>query len=199
MLILILLRHYNYCRIIMIMTQNNLLTADRMRQALQRLSELLDRPVTLILGGGGAMILAHHFPLSTLDLDAVPKGIELHELDQWVKQVAREQNLASDWLNPYFGIFVHTLPQDYAQRLIQVFAQGNLTVQALGKEEMLIMKCFAHRQKDVGHARALIRKGANAEFVEKQIQSLLKKKIPQAQEALDFLYDVLDQEGEMEK
>lgn len=188
-----LLRHLYQCRIIPFMS-SNFLTAQQMNASLTRLSELVDRPVTLILGGGGAMILAHQFPLSTSDLDAVPKGIEMHELAPWIKQVASELGLASDWLNPYYGTFAHTLPSDYDSRLIQVFQQNRLTVLALSKEDMLIMKCFAHRQKDVGHARALIRKGGDVHFVENHIKSLLRKKIPKAQEALDFLYDVLDQE-----
>lgn len=29
----------------------------------------LKKPVTLILGGGGCMILAHGYPLSTMDVD----------------------------------------------------------------------------------------------------------------------------------
>lgn len=39
----------------------------------------------------GAMILAHGFPLATTDIDAVPKGMEIAELDVLVKQIAQEQ------------------------------------------------------------------------------------------------------------
>ncbi len=52
------------------------MTAAHMRDALSRLDDLLKQPVTLIMGGGGAMILAHDFPLATTDIDAVPKGME---------------------------------------------------------------------------------------------------------------------------
>ncbi len=164
-----------------------------MRRALGRLDELLDRPVTLIMGGGGAMILAHGFPLATTDIDAVPKGMEIAALDVLVKQIASEQDLPPDWLNPYFSTFAHTLPIDYGERLVEVFAGGNLRVQALGRDEMLIMKCFAHRQKDVGHAKALIKNGADLDRVQSRIEELLGKKIPGAQQALDFLDDVIEQ------
>lgn len=171
------------------------LTADIFVKALNRLDELLaeDSQVKLIAGGGGAMILAHRFPLGTTDLDAFPRGIEIAELDVLVKRIAIEQGLAHDWLNPYFSTFVHTLPSDYGDRLIPVFQGQRLQVLALGKEEMLIMKCFAHRQKDVGHAKALIRGGAELKLVEAQFEILRKKGIPGTEQAYDFLDDVLEQ------
>lgn len=168
------------------------LTEKIMRAALTELDARLDSPVTLIIGGGGAMILAHGFPLATSDIDAFPKKIEIAKLDVLVKKVATEQRLPPDWLNPYFASFTHTLPSDYSERLIEVFRGGNLEAFALGKEEMLIMKCFAHRQKDVGHARALIKKGADMDFVESHIEKLKKKGIPGAEAALDFLDELIE-------
>ena len=164
-----------------------------MKNALSHLDALLELKVTLIMGGGGAMILAHGFALGTTDIDAVPRGMTVPELDPFVKRVAETLGLPHDWLNPYFGTFAHTLPSDYGSRLIPVFSGAHLSAQALGKEEMLIMKCFAHRQKDVGHSKALIKGGANIQAVESHISELLKKKIPGAQAALDFLDDVQDQ------
>ncbi|MBL7542627.1 MAG: hypothetical protein JNL11_02370 [Bdellovibrionaceae bacterium] len=169
------------------------LTEKIMRAAFNTLDGKLNQNVTLIMGGGGAMILAHHYPLATTDVDAIPKGMEIHELDQYIKSVAIELNLPGDWLNPYFSSFSHTLPADYSERLIQVFSGKRLSVEALGKEEMLIMKCFAHREKDVGHAKQLIKLGADLKLVEKQIELMRSKKIPQSNEALDFLDDLLEQ------
>lgn len=139
------------------------------------------------------MILAHGFPLGTSDIDAIPKGADITDLDPLVKQIAKEQDLPGDWLNPYFSTFAHTLPADFSERLVLVFSGKHLQVQALGREEMLIMKCFAHRQKDVGHAKTLLKAGVDLELVEDQIEKLRKKGIPHAQAALDFLDDVLDQ------
>lgn len=169
------------------------LTAEIMLRSLRRLDELLVTSVSLIMGGGGAMILAHGFPLGTTDIDAVPRGMELAELDVLVKQISSELGIAPDWLNPYFSTFAHTLPSDYGDRLIEVYAGRHLRVLALGLEEMLIMKCFAHRQKDVGHTKALIKKGADIHKVEAHIESLEKKGIPGARQAFDFLDDVLEQ------
>lgn len=164
-----------------------------MKSAFEALDKKLPKNVTLIMGGGGAMILAHHYPLATSDVDAIPKGMEIYEFDSYVKIVAKELHLPGDWLNPYFSTFSHTLPDDYSSRLVRVFTGKKLAVDSLGKEEMLIMKCFAHREKDVGHAKQLVKLGVNLKLVERQIEALIAKKIPQAQEAIEFLDDILEQ------
>ena len=164
-----------------------------MREALGLLDSLLPRPVTFILGGGGALALAHHFPLSTHDLDAIPKGMSQQELQPYVLQVAQTLKLSNDWINPYFSSFTHTLPPDFATRLIRTFSGKQLSVDALGKNDLLIMKCFAHRPKDVAHARVLIQQGADVVFVEDHIDQLIKKRLPGAKEASEFLADILNQ------
>ncbi len=169
------------------------LSAEVMKKALRALDEKLDRELVLIMGGGGAMILAYKYPLATTDIDAIPKGMEVHEVDPFVKQVARELELPPDWLNPYFASFSHTLPADFHSRLVRVFEGTHLKVDALGKEDLLIMKCFAHRTKDIGHAKQLIKLGADIKLVEDQLEKLKIKKIPEADAALDFLDDLLEQ------
>jgi hypothetical protein len=169
-----------------------LLTKEIMLKALKCLDDHLSQKVTLIVGGGGAMILAHGFPLATSDIDAVPKEVPFDVLDALVKKVAKKLSLAPDWLNPYYGTFAHTLPVDYGERLKSVFKGKYLEALALGKEEMLIMKCFAGRAKDIAHARALLKKGADVAKVERHIEMLLSKKIMGAQKALDFLDDLLE-------
>ncbi len=139
------------------------------------------------------MLLAHQFPLATSDIDAVPRGMSIHELDVFVKQVSMELGLPGDWLNPYFSTFAHTLPSDYKNRLIEVFKGLNITALALGLEDLLVMKCFAHRQKDVGHSKRLLQLGADVEFVRKHIESLDDRGIPGCDQALDFLDDLMDQ------
>lgn len=161
--------------------------------ALKSLDEILPKKVRLIMGGGGAMILAHQFPIATTDVDAVPKGMSIDELDPLVKKISVSLGLPPDWLNPYFGTFAVNLPADFDSRLIQVFSGKKLVVEALGKEDMLIMKCFAHRTKDIGHVKALLKLGADTSMVEKHIESLKRKQIPGCDEALDFLDTIIDE------
>lgn len=167
------------------------LTAEIMLKAFSSLNEKLDRDVRLIVGGGGAMVLAHQFSLSTSDIDAVPVGgLSLTELVPLIERVADELSLPKDWLNPYYSTFAHVLPSDYGSRLIRVSQLSHLTVDALSADDLLIMKCFAARQKDVVHARALVRKGARVDFVKKHIQFLDGKRIPGTARALTFLSEI---------
>lgn len=167
------------------------LNKETMLKSLECLAGKLKHPTSLIVGGGGAMILAHGFPLATTDIDGIPaKGTSVEEIDVLVKEVALELKIPNDWLNPYYSTFTHVLPSDYSSRLQQVAQFGNLIVLALSKDDLLIMKCFAGRLKDRSHARSLIQAGANVRFVEKHIESLQKRGIPKAGDALDFLDEV---------
>jgi len=175
------------------MERETQLTKKRMLAALKHLDEILPQPVQLIIGGGGAMVLAHKHPLSTTDIDAIPKGMDDIELAPFIKQVARDLNLAPDWLNPWFSSFSHTLPHDFESRLISVFNGKKIKAHALGAEDLLVMKCFAGRQKDVSHARALIKNGADLKIVRNHIESLNEKGVPRSEAALEFLDDIEDQ------
>lgn len=54
------------------------------------------------------------------------------------------------------------------------------------------MKCFAHRPKDISHTKALLRLGLDLKKVEDHIEFLKSKRIPEAQKALDFLDENLE-------
>lgn len=161
-------------------------------QALKTLDHHLSTSLRLIMGGGGAMIMAHNYPLSTTDIDAIPMNSSIEELDPLIKQISVELSLPGDWLNPYFSTFSYVLPQDYGSRLIRVFQGNRLSVDAIGREDMLIMKCFAHRAKDVGHSKALIKAGVNLDLVEDRIFELDQQNYKGAKEALRFLDEILE-------
>ncbi len=164
-----------------------------MLEALSHLDRKLSKPLQLIIGGGGAIVLNHYFSLATTDIDAIPgSGTMIQEIDPLIKEVAKELGLAPDWLNPYFSTFTHVLPSDYGARLVQVGSFKFLEALTLSKEDLLIMKCFAGRMKDGVHARALVKAGANTAFVEKHLSFLQKKGIPGALEAIDFFDEVLE-------
>jgi len=136
------------------------------------------------------MMLAYGLPVRTRDVDAYTATGHLDDLAPVLRDVARELGLSSDWLNPYFETYTHVLPSDYGSRLREVFAGERLRVMALGVEDLLIMKCFAGREKDVGHARALLKKGPDLALVDGRIQQLIEKGIQGAREAGDFFDDL---------
>ena len=165
-----------------------------LRAAFRALDARVEAPVTLIVGGGTAMMLAYGLPVRTTDVDAYPFQGRLEDLAPLLREVARELGLPPDWLNPHFETFAHVLPRDYGSRLKEVFAGARLRVMALGVEDLLVMKCFAGREKDVGHARALLRRKPDLGIVERRIEELVEKRVPGAMDAADFLDDL--REGE---
>lgn len=166
-----------------------------MVKAFEELDKRLEKPAKLLLGGGGAMVMAYDFPLATHDLDAVfyKSSVTLADMANEISAISKKLSLPQDWINPYFDTFLYTLPKDYETRLKTIFKGKNLLVNALGLEDLLILKCFASRDKDIPHARALIKKGANANFATNHIDHLASLNIPKAKEAKQFLYDLLDE------
>jgi hypothetical protein len=172
------------------MTSGEPLTERKLLKAFRSLDAARPVPVTLIVGGGTALMLAYHVPVRTTDVDAYPKSGSPDDLERYVKEVARSEKLPSDWINPHFATFAHVLPKDYGSRLRRIFAGERLSVEALGPEDLLVMKCFAGRAKDVGHARALLKLKLDLPLVEGRIQELIDRHVPGAEDAADFLDDL---------
>lgn len=166
-----------------------------MLQAFKKLDMKLDQPVRLIVGGGAALIVAYGVPISTADVDGTPdkSSMELSDFKKYVRAVGQELNIDQDWLNDYFSTFLFVLPSNYGDRLVTIYEGKHLKVCALSKEDLLIMKCFAGREKDIPHAKVLIKKGANVHLVDDRITELMNKKIPGAQKASDLLGDLCDE------
>ena len=152
-------------------------------------------PVRLVLGGGAAMILAHGHTVATTDADVFPTRGTLADVDPAAKAVAKELDLEPDWLNPWFTTFTHVLPSDYGSRLITVFEGAHLRVDALGAEDLLVMKCFAGRDKDRPHTIRLLKQAKDLDRVDRQLSLLLEKRIPGAQKAADLFDDLRERVG----
>lgn len=168
-----------------------------MEAALRKLDAELSGPQRLIIGGGAALALAYQYPLTTHDIDAfiAKGGMSIAEMDRHTKRVAQDMGIAPDWLNSHFESFTYVLPQDYRSRLRNVFTGKFLTVDALGPEDLLIMKCFAGRDKDRPHARKLIRIATDLSIIDKQLSSLCEKRILGAEKAADYFDDLRDEAG----
>jgi len=168
-----------------------------MLKALAALDKRLDKPTKIVIGGGAAMLLAYDIPLSTMDIDGVLVGTETMpaELDSLVKDVAKELHIHAHWFNSYFSTFTYTIPSGYEKRTKKVYAGKRLEVLALDISDLLIMKCFSGREKDIGHARVLAKRCKNLDKVENYIHELLDKGLSNARDALDFLSDIREQIG----
>jgi predicted nucleotidyltransferase len=168
-----------------------------MLRALERLDRRLGEAAHLVIGGGAAMTLAYKHPIATQDVDAFAAkgGLRMAELDAAAREVAEELQVAPDWLNAHFETFTAVLPRDYATRLAKVFEGKQLRVDALGAEDLLVMKCFAGRDKDRPHARKLVRLATDLNIVDKQIEYLVERRYPGAERAADYFDDLRDEAG----
>ncbi len=168
-----------------------------MRKALAALDRHIDAPARLVIGGGGAMVLAYDHPLATQDVDAFAArgGLGIAELERAAKQVARELDIEPDWLNGHFETYTGVLPEGYSARLRRVHDGERLTVDALGPEDLLVMKCFAGRDKDRSHARTLIRLAEDLRLVDAHLAHLVERGYPGAQKAVDYFDDLRDEAG----
>ena len=74
-----------------------------------------------------------------------------------------------------------------------MFQGRQLRVDALGPEDLLVMKCFAGRDKDRAHARLLLRLAGDLGIVDRQISSLMDRGYPKARRAADYFDDLRDE------
>ena len=160
------------------------------QQAFASLDGKLSEKLDLVLGGGTAMLLAHRYPGSTTDADVFPRKGTLDAVQPAAREVAKELGIAQDWLNSWFTTFVHVLPTGYSERLIRVFSGNKLSVDALGAEDLLILKCFAGRDKDRPHAVRLLKAAKDLEIVDRRLDELMRQGVPGAQKAADFFDDL---------
>jgi hypothetical protein len=168
-----------------------------MMKAFKSLDKRLKTSTRIIVGGGAALVVAYGVPISTQDVDGVPdrSSMELADFKKEVRAVGRELGVSQDWLNDHFSTFLFVLPSDYGSRLVSLYRGKNLEVCALGKEDLVIMKCFAGREKDIPHVRVLLKKGADLKVVDDRLHELMLKNVSGAQKASDFLSDICEEMG----
>lgn len=111
------------------------------------------------------------------------------------RRCSEELGIGPTWLNGYFATFLQVLPSDYADRLRPILEGTNLRVLALGAEDLVVMKLFAGRDKDLPHAKALLAKGVDVSRVDDHVQSLALRGFPGAAAAADRLDDLRDALG----
>lgn len=143
-------------------------------------------PVHLLVGGAGAIVGTFEYPDSTTDVDAIPLSGENPQLEPIIKEIAQEFRLAPDWMNPHYKTFTIYLPEDYRSRLVVIHQDGNLLVQALGTEELLIMKFMAGRQKDRSHIKFLLAQNPDLAIVENRLSELAKIWKKEGSHAIDM-------------
>ncbi len=136
-----------------------------LRRALTALGALCERPAEILLAGGAALVLAGHTTRGTDDGDVVAATPPLTELAGHVARVARELALVPTWLNDNVSRYADALPADYRDRCIEIGTFGLLTVSALGRNDLILLKLLALRAQDMDDLDALRPTDAELGFV----------------------------------
>lgn len=161
------------------------------REALWRALATLGRharePVSLVLGGSAALILSKELRRPTDDGDVVASEPEIGNLQELIRNVADREGLPPGWLSGSIQSYTHVLPKDYERRLVSLPSFGHLRVRLLGRPDVILMKVYGMRARDVEDLRAIRPTTEELVFVRAQLPRITAKEPEKAQEMSAFL------------
>ena len=118
------------------------------------------------------MILAGYIDRDTGDGDVIETSPKLSELRRYIEAIAEEIGVKADWLNDAVRAWRDLLPPDFRVRLEPVGTFGNLTVQGLGRQDLILMKIAAARPRDLDDLQVLQPTAAEIAFVRAQLDRI---------------------------
>jgi hypothetical protein len=165
------------------------LTKQDFVQALQALGHRVRGRTEVILGGAGALVLTGQLDRVTDDGDVLQSHPDLGQLQEDIRAVAEMLDLPSGWLNGSIQSYVDVLPPDYKSRLTSLPAWGKLQVAVIHRKDVIVMKLFAGRPRDITDVITLTPTPDELAFVRTQLPRLVHIDGIRAQ----YLTELLDQ------
>ena len=105
---------------------------------------------TINVCGGAAMAIAYNNLKTSNDIDAVLIDFDdRNKFTECVKRIAERNDLPDNWLNEDVKIFVNSMKE---LCFIDFGKFGALSVRIVSEEQLLAMKLFAARRKDLDDA-----------------------------------------------
>lgn len=156
--------------------------------AFTSLGQNIRKPLRLTLVGGSALAILELVQRQTKDADVIEASAKLSSIRKEIETVAKELDIGTDWLNEDASAWRKFLPPDYPNRLVVVGQFGNLTVNSLGRQDLILMKIIAGRNRDLLDLKELAVRAEELYFVRQQVERL--KRIDQ--ETGTFVEDYLD-------
>ena len=102
---------------------------------------------TINVCGGAAMAIAYNNLKSSNDIDAVLTDFDdRNKFTECIKRIAERHNLPGGWLNEDVKIFVNSMKE---MCFIDFGQFGTLSIRIISEEQLLAMKLFAARRKDL--------------------------------------------------
>lgn len=104
-----------------------------------------------VIVGGAALNLLEVTSRVTRDVDVLKPNSLLKNIRTHAQAFASEKNLPKDWLNTGPADLVSHLPNGWETRTRTVFSGQSLSLSTLGREELLMSKCWAYcdRERDL--------------------------------------------------
>ncbi len=151
------------------------MTAKSLQAALLRLGSTLRESASLTLGGSAALLLTGALDRLTDDGDVVESSVDFATLLDAVRQVEVVELAPPGWLNTSIQAYTHVLPADYRSRLVHLPRMGRLDVSLLGRADVILMKTYAHRPRDLQDLLAVTPTEQELAFVEQCIPRIAAK------------------------
>jgi hypothetical protein len=145
------------------------MTSAALWAALTRLGSTLREPASLTLGGSAALLLTGMLDRLTDDGDVVESSVDFGRLLDAVRTVEVVEQTPSGWLNTSIQAYTHVLPDDFRTRLVRLPLLQQLDVSVLGRSDVILMKVYAHRPRDLQDLLAVTPTPEELAFVEQSM------------------------------
>ena len=156
-------------------------------EALSALGRRASGPVSLVLGGSAALILSNDLPRPTDDGDVVTSEPGMGELQALIREIADSEGLPPGWLNGSIQSYTYVLPADYTSRLVSMPPFGRLQVRLLSRRDVILMKVYGMRPRDIDDLHAIRPTLEELAFVRAQLARIGAKEASKAREMAEFL------------
>ncbi|HSY82481.1 MAG TPA: DUF6036 family nucleotidyltransferase [Gemmatimonadaceae bacterium] len=148
------------------------LSRTQLEGALAALGTACREDTTILLGGSAALILTNALERGTNDGDVIASHPDLGHLQAAIRAVARELGLPDGWLNGSVQSYVEVLPPDYETRVKTLRPFGRLSVSLLGRRDVIVMKFFSGRPKDLRDLEQIAPTAAELAFIARELPRL---------------------------
>lgn len=163
------------------------MSRDTLWNALSALGRRAPGPVSIVLGGSAALILTDDLPRPTDDGDVVTSVPEVGDLQSLIREIAGSEGLPAGWLNGSIQSYTYVLPADYMSRLIAIPPFGRLQVRLLSRRDVILMKVYGMRPRDIEDLDAIHPNADELAFVRTQLPRIGAKEAHKAREMAEFL------------
>jgi hypothetical protein len=148
------------------------LDKNRLKDAFAILGDRLNKPARLLIGGAGALILGGELTRATTDCDVLRSDPDMGQLQGDIRTVGERCGLPGGWLNGSAQTYAEILPPDYESRLQSLPPFGRLQVMVLHRQDVLVMKLYAGRPRDLADIATLAPTASEIQFARDELPRL---------------------------